>query len=110
MQLFRLSTLSVFTVVSLVLCLAALGTSYPLQDEADEAHLRAVKPIDYFHVRFSWHNISCPLCKVIFTVVDIALLVRDEQPLSLSCVTQRSTLKGNSADFSEFLSSSVSEM
>ncbi|XP_036450218.1 sphingomyelin phosphodiesterase [Colossoma macropomum] len=70
----RLTVLSVFTVISLVLWLAAPGTSYPLQDETDIADLRAVNPINHFQVRFSWHNISCPLCKALFTIVDVALL------------------------------------
>lgn len=26
-------------------------------------------------VGFSWRNVSCPLCKAVFTILDIALLV-----------------------------------
>ncbi|XP_072515418.1 sphingomyelin phosphodiesterase [Salminus brasiliensis] len=70
----RVGTLRVFTGISLVLCWCTLGTAFPLQDETDIADLRAVKPINHFQVRFSWHNISCPLCKALFTVVDVALL------------------------------------
>lgn len=70
----RAGALCALAVISLVLSLCPLGSAFPLQDETDIAALKAVKPINHFQVRFSWHNISCPLCKALFTVVDIALL------------------------------------
>lgn len=59
-----------------VLFLASLSSSYPLHDDVDMADIMTVKTLDRFKVHFSWRNISCPVCKAVFTVVDIALLVR----------------------------------
>ncbi|XP_066507582.1 sphingomyelin phosphodiesterase [Hoplias malabaricus] len=66
--------LLVFTFIGVVLLLPPVGKSYPLQDENDIADLGVVKQINNFQLMFSWHNISCSLCKALFTVVDIALL------------------------------------
>lgn len=63
-----------FTLV--VLLLFSLGSSYPLHDEGTMADRMAVNTLDRFKVHVSWHNLSCPVCKVVFTVVDIALWVK----------------------------------
>lgn len=59
-----------------VFFLASLGSSYPLHNDVDMAGLVGVNTLDRFKVHFSWRNISCQVCKAVFTVVDIALLVR----------------------------------
>lgn len=66
---------SVCLITVVVLFLASLGSPYPLHDDVDMAGLMAVNTLDRFKVHFSWRNISCSVCKAVFTVVDIALLV-----------------------------------
>ncbi|XP_051973403.1 sphingomyelin phosphodiesterase-like [Xyrauchen texanus] len=51
-----------------------LSASYPLEGGTDGPELRFVDQIGRFKVGFSWHNVSCTMCKVIFTTVDIALM------------------------------------
>lgn len=55
-----------------VLFLACFGSSCSLHDDLDVS----VNTLDRFKVHFNWRNISCPVCKAVFTIVDIALLVR----------------------------------
>lgn len=59
-----------------VLFLASVGSPYPLHVDVNMEDLMAGNTLDRFKVHFSWHNISCPVCKAVFTLVDIALLVR----------------------------------
>ncbi|KAM9455654.1 sphingomyelin phosphodiesterase [Clarias gariepinus] len=66
---------SVCLVTAVVLLLASPCSSSPLyDDDVDIADLMPGNTLDPFKVHFSWHNISCPVCKAVFTVVDIALL------------------------------------
>ncbi|MCI4388328.1 hypothetical protein PGIGA_G00084420 [Pangasianodon gigas] len=67
-----MNTVCLITVAGLFL--ASLGSSAPLHDDMDMADLMGVNTLDGFKVHFSWRNISCPVCKAVFTVVDIALL------------------------------------
>ncbi|KAK9968276.1 hypothetical protein ABG768_002610 [Culter alburnus] len=48
-----------------------LGFSYPLEGDTDSPELRFVEE---FKLGFSWHNMSCAVCKAIFATVDLALL------------------------------------
>lgn len=63
--------LIVWTCVSVL-----LGSAYPLEGGTDTPQLRFVNEIEKFKFGFNWHNVSCAVCKAIFTTVDIALLVR----------------------------------
>lgn len=71
---FRMNSVCVITALGLLL--ASLGSSYPLHDGVDMDGLMPGNALDRFKVHFSWRNLSCPVCKAVFTVVDIALLVR----------------------------------
>ncbi len=51
-------------------------SSYPLEGGTDSPQLRFVEEFDRFKLGFSWHNMSCAVCKAIFATLDIALLVR----------------------------------
>ncbi|XP_030648451.1 sphingomyelin phosphodiesterase [Chanos chanos] len=57
-----------------VLFTAPLSSSFPLEDGTNIAKYNFVDAVSRFRVEFSWRNISCPVCKAIFTVVDLALL------------------------------------
>lgn len=71
----RLSFICVlFIVCTSVSVLVVSG--YPLEEVTDSPRLRFVDEIDRFKVGFNWHNVSCAVCKAIFTTVDVALLVR----------------------------------
>uniref|UniRef100_A0A8C2PLW0 Sphingomyelin phosphodiesterase n=1 Tax=Cyprinus carpio TaxID=7962 RepID=A0A8C2PLW0_CYPCA len=63
---------AVFTVWTLFS--APSGFSYPLEGGTESAKLRFVEEFDRFKLGFSWHNMSCVVCKAIFAAVDIALL------------------------------------
>jgi len=72
---FGLSTFSgVFVVWTLFSVLIVF--SYPLEGDQEAHELRFVEEFDRLKLGFSWHNMSCALCKAIFATVDIALLVR----------------------------------
>lgn len=70
---------SVCLITAVVLFLASLGSSSPLHDDdgLDMAEFTAGNTLDRFKVHFNWRNISCPVCKAFFTVLDVALLVRN---------------------------------
>ncbi|XP_016095597.1 sphingomyelin phosphodiesterase [Sinocyclocheilus grahami] len=50
------------------------SSSYPLEGGTDSPQLRFVEEFDPFRLGFSWHNMSCVVCKAIFATLDIALL------------------------------------
>lgn len=84
---------SVCLITVVVLFLASLGSSSLLHDDVDMADLTAVNTLDRFKAHFSWRNISCPVCKAVFTVVDFALLVRKRSFVPISpfgCLQQNS--------------------
>ncbi|KAF4108171.1 sphingomyelin phosphodiesterase [Onychostoma macrolepis] len=49
-------------------------SSHPLEGGTDSPQLRLVEEFDRFKLGFSWHNMSCAVCKAIFATLDIALL------------------------------------
>lgn len=53
---------------------APLGSAYPLEGGTETPQLRFVDGIEKFKFGINWHNVSCTVCKVFFTTVDIALL------------------------------------
>lgn len=77
---------AVFTVWTLFS--APSGFSYPLEGGTESAKLRFVEEFDRFKLGFSWHNMSCVVCKAIFAAVDIALLVRPTFTVSGYCLLQ----------------------
>ncbi|XP_067113677.1 sphingomyelin phosphodiesterase [Osmerus mordax] len=50
------------------------GLSHPV---LDEPNLTFMDEIDRLRVGFNWRNLTCPICKTLFTVLDIALLSDD---------------------------------
>ncbi len=62
------------------------GSSCPLEGGTDSPQLRFVEEFDRFKLGFSWHNMSCAVCKAIFTTLDIALLVRQAFTSSCYCL------------------------
>ncbi|XP_059401558.1 sphingomyelin phosphodiesterase-like [Carassius carassius] len=63
------AVLTVWTLFS-----APSGSSHPLEGGTESAKLRFVEEFDRFKLGFGWHNVSCAVCKAIFTMLDIALL------------------------------------
>ncbi|KAM9437444.1 sphingomyelin phosphodiesterase isoform 3-T8 [Salvelinus alpinus] len=57
----------------LVLCSVPLGTSFPVQDEGKPG-ITFLEEVGRLRVGFNWRNLTCPVCKVLFTILDIALL------------------------------------
>ncbi|XP_053187707.1 sphingomyelin phosphodiesterase [Scomber japonicus] len=57
------------TACALLLLLPLLGSCHPAQT-SDKSKLL----MEQFSSRFNWKNVSCPLCKAVFTILDIALL------------------------------------
>lgn len=56
-----------------VLALIDFGSSLPLQ-ENDQGQITLIEQLERFRVGFNWRNLTCPLCKTLFTILDIALL------------------------------------
>ncbi|KAL0994951.1 hypothetical protein UPYG_G00129820 [Umbra pygmaea] len=63
--------------LGLLLCLVLgsvrLGTSFPVQEEGKPG-ITFLEEVDRLRVGFNWRNLTCPLCKTLFAVLDIALL------------------------------------
>uniref|UniRef100_A0A8C7IWN9 Sphingomyelin phosphodiesterase n=1 Tax=Oncorhynchus kisutch TaxID=8019 RepID=A0A8C7IWN9_ONCKI len=57
----------------LVLCSVPLGTSFPVQDEGKPG-ITFLEEVGRLRVGFNWRNLTCPVCKVLFTILDVALL------------------------------------
>ncbi|XP_024261778.2 sphingomyelin phosphodiesterase [Oncorhynchus tshawytscha] len=57
----------------LVLCSLPLGTSFPVQDEGKPG-ITFLEEVGRLRVGFNWRNLTCPVCKVLFTILDVALL------------------------------------
>ncbi|XP_030009348.1 sphingomyelin phosphodiesterase, partial [Sphaeramia orbicularis] len=51
--------------------LLAFGSCFPAQSPQQA---RLVDHLSHLNVRFDWRNATCPICKAVFTIVDIALL------------------------------------
>ncbi|XP_017273434.1 sphingomyelin phosphodiesterase isoform X2 [Kryptolebias marmoratus] len=58
---------------TLLLAVPLLGSCLPAQPSAQNRTV-FVEHINRFALGFSWRNLSCPLCKAVFTILDIALL------------------------------------
>ncbi|KAM4726068.1 sphingomyelin phosphodiesterase isoform 1-T3 [Anableps anableps] len=58
---------------ALLLMSPLFGSCHPAQSQA---HTRTLlkKQFNSFGLGFHWRNLTCPVCKVIFTILDIALL------------------------------------
>lgn len=66
-----------FASLFLLLTLIYRGSSVPLQ-ETDDGQLRFVEDrLGRFGFGLHWPNFTCGACKAIFTVVELALLVRE---------------------------------
>lgn len=50
------------------------GSCHPV-GTSEQHKLVFIEKISSPAFRFNWRNVTCPLCKVLFTIVDIALLV-----------------------------------
>ncbi|XP_029375342.1 sphingomyelin phosphodiesterase [Echeneis naucrates] len=58
---------------TLALMLPLLASSHPAESSGQPG-LLFVEQIGRLHVGFNWGNVSCSLCKAVFTILDIALL------------------------------------
>ena len=58
---------------ALVLTLAPPGSDHPVPTE--QGRLVLVERLGHAGVGFNWRNLTCPVCKALFTVLDVALLV-----------------------------------
>lgn len=59
---------------TLVLMLPLFGSSHPAQ-MSEQPGVVLLEKFIHAEVGFNWRNITCPLCKAVFTILDIALLV-----------------------------------
>lgn len=55
----------------LVLMSSQFGSSHPV---LEEPNLVFMDNVDRLRVGFNWRNLTCPVCKALFTILDIALL------------------------------------
>ncbi|XP_076130134.1 sphingomyelin phosphodiesterase [Alosa pseudoharengus] len=62
-----------FSCLFVTVTLIHFGSSIPLQ-EKNFGQLSFVEQLGRFGVRFNWRNLTCPVCKTVFTILDIALL------------------------------------
>ncbi|XP_029957654.1 sphingomyelin phosphodiesterase [Salarias fasciatus] len=69
----RLLTPQPLFTCSLALVLAGFGLCLPVQ-QSGQPRLELLELIDHHKVGFSWRNLTCPLCKTVFTILDIVLL------------------------------------
>ncbi|KAJ8402301.1 hypothetical protein AAFF_G00371660 [Aldrovandia affinis] len=64
-----------FVCLGSVLFLSRVATAHPVQGgERREAHVKFMVAVDKLQVGFGWRNLTCPLCKALFTILDVALL------------------------------------
>ncbi len=59
---------------TVALMLPLLGSCHPASAK-EEPRLVFMERVNRLGVRFDWKNVTCPLCKAVFTILDIALLV-----------------------------------
>lgn len=59
---------------SLVLILPLFGSCHPAQLSGNPS-LVFMEQLSHSSVRFNWRNVTCYVCKAVFTIVDVALLV-----------------------------------
>lgn len=60
---------------ALVLMLPLFGSCHPAPTSEQQPKLVFMDQFSRPGLGFNWRNITCPLCKVLFTILDIALLV-----------------------------------
>lgn len=58
---------------TVALMLPLLGSCHPASAK-EEPRLVFMERVNRLGVRFDWKNVTCPLCKAVFTILDIALL------------------------------------
>lgn len=58
---------------SLVLILPLFGSCHPAQLSGNPS-LVSMEQLSHSSVRFNWRNVTCYVCKAVFTIVDVALL------------------------------------
>ncbi|KAI1903453.1 hypothetical protein AGOR_G00027350 [Albula goreensis] len=64
-----------FLYLGFVLFSSRGGTAYPLVDgETAEDRVKIVEAVAKLKVGYGWRNLTCPLCKALFTILDVALL------------------------------------
>lgn len=51
----------------------SFGSCHPAQT-SEQSKLLLVEQLSHTNVKFNWRNVTCPLCKTIFAIIDIALL------------------------------------
>uniref|UniRef100_A0A1A8I2K9 Sphingomyelin phosphodiesterase n=2 Tax=Nothobranchius kuhntae TaxID=321403 RepID=A0A1A8I2K9_NOTKU len=51
----------------------SLGSGHPVQS-LEQTRIRFLEQVDRLGLGFNWRNLTCPACKVVFTLLDIALL------------------------------------
>uniref|UniRef100_A0A3Q0S525 Sphingomyelin phosphodiesterase n=1 Tax=Amphilophus citrinellus TaxID=61819 RepID=A0A3Q0S525_AMPCI len=69
----------------LVLTLPPFGSCHPAQLPRKPS-LVFMEHLNPSRVGFSWGNLTCPLCKAVFTILDIALLVMLARAVGEACV------------------------
>ncbi|XP_010867124.1 sphingomyelin phosphodiesterase [Esox lucius] len=57
----------------IVLVSVPIGTSLPIQENA-KPDITFLEEVGRLRVGFNWQNLTCPVCKTLFTILDIALL------------------------------------
>ncbi|KAM3601426.1 uncharacterized protein V6R79_012763 [Siganus canaliculatus] len=63
---------------SLALMLARFGSCHPAPT-SEQQKLAFVKQFNQPGVGFNWKNLTCPLCKTVFTIIDVALLTNTNE-------------------------------
>ncbi|XP_074467927.1 sphingomyelin phosphodiesterase [Sebastes fasciatus] len=69
----KLPTLLLLLTGSLVFMLPLLGSSHPAPT-SEQHRLVIMEQFTHQSVGFDWKNVTCPVCKAVFTILDIALL------------------------------------
>lgn len=64
----------VLTAGALLLMLPLFGSCHPAQTSG-QPRLLFMEHLSLTKTGFNWKNVTCPLCKAVFTILDIALLV-----------------------------------
>ncbi|XP_036379011.1 sphingomyelin phosphodiesterase [Megalops cyprinoides] len=63
-----------FLSLGFILISSPFGRTHPVLDGERGAHVKFVEVLPKLQFEFGWRNLTCPLCKVVFTIVDVALL------------------------------------
>ncbi|OCT96319.1 sphingomyelin phosphodiesterase [Xenopus laevis] len=59
-----------------VLILSSLGSTFPITDKGPPT---LPSHVQHVGAQYGWHNLSCPICKILFSVLDISLEVESNQ-------------------------------